>query len=648
MKNKFLTKFLAIASCAALVCCGGGEAPPAREEAPSLLAVKGHVFPPRGLGSQSVARPDMKIAGAQAQLPLINYGGPIQTAPKVYVVYWGWTSDPAGVHPYLTRFLSSIGGSPWLGTLTQYGAGNQADMFSGEWSDPTPAPPTPSGQDVENEAAAALAHFGLVNAAAASANVQIVVATPTGHSVSGLGTSYCGYHDIVRAFPNATFTYVPYMPDAGRLCGAYSVNGSNGLLDGVSIVAGHELSETITNPLWVSSPAWLDATGAEVSDKCAWSNLANIATSLGTFAVQPLWSNAAGSCVLAGAAGAPPPLPSALMPSGVAGKPYSTSWAATDSRGNALAYALNGAPAGLGISSAGIVSWTAPVAGTYSFGINVTGQAGRVATGTETLVIARPPLPPVLKGADFSGLTGTPFSAAISGSDPNGGALTYVLAGGPGGLTIARDTGVLTWLTTTKGTYKFAVTARNSAGLSTTVNCTVTMKVPPSAPTLNVTTINGVLGKPLSYTVTASNPDGALPTFSLPSAPPGMTISTNGLLNWSTPTAGTSLIQVTATDPSGLASTAPFTVFIAQPPQLSGASLTGRAGVAFSSPLTAVDPNKGTLTYAILGGPGGLTVSTAGVLNWPVPVKGKYNFSVIVKSSAGASTSVPFTITIAS
>ena len=125
-----------------------------------------------------------------------------------------------------------------------------------------------------------------------SVNVEIVVATPTGHSTSGFGTQWCAYHGAVSSNPNITYTNLPYMSDAGGSCGSGSVTGS--ALDGVSIVEGHELAESITDPLL---NAWYDANGQENGDLCAWTGLHTITTSAGTFAVQPLWSNADGGCV---------------------------------------------------------------------------------------------------------------------------------------------------------------------------------------------------------------------------------------------------------------------------------------------------------------------------------------------------------------
>jgi hypothetical protein len=223
--------------------------------------------------------------------PLINNGGPVQTAPIVYVVYWGWTSDPSGEQAYLNDFLSTVGGTAWLGTVTQYsGAGNPTGLYAGSWSDPSSVPTQPSDAQIQAEALSAVQHFGL----GTSVNIQVVVATPTGHSTPNFGVAggFCAYHGKLASYPNVTYTDLPYMTDAGTACGANSVSGP---LDGVSIVAGHELAESITDPLL---NAWLDASGNEIADKCAWTDLSTIATSLGNFAVQPLWSNAANGCVL--------------------------------------------------------------------------------------------------------------------------------------------------------------------------------------------------------------------------------------------------------------------------------------------------------------------------------------------------------------
>jgi hypothetical protein len=229
------------------------------------------------------------------------HGGPVQTAPKLYVVFWGssWTSsgDPQGVvMSRLLSFYGVIGGSKWLNSVTQYtqsgGAhvGNTGNILAGSYVDTSSTPPLhPSQAQMAAEAASAAAHF--VNSASASASY--VVAMPHGISPSGFGTQYCAYHSTTTSSGSTiAWTNLPYMPDAGVSCGANSVN-SPGTLDGVTIVGGHEQGETETDP---QLNAWYDSSGAENGDKCAWINLENNLNA-GNYPTQPLWSNASSSCV---------------------------------------------------------------------------------------------------------------------------------------------------------------------------------------------------------------------------------------------------------------------------------------------------------------------------------------------------------------
>ena len=224
---------------------------------------------------------------------LIDNSGPVEDTPRVYVVYWGWGSDPSGEQSYLNNFLSSVGGTSWLATVHQYGGGWQSGLLSGTWSDSASVPSSPSDAQIQSEAVRAANHFGTGK----SYNVEIVVATPTGHSTPGFGTQWCAYHGTLGSLANVTYTDLPYITDAGASCGANTVSGN---LDGVSIVEGHELAESITDPLL---NAWIDSSGAEIGDKCAWQNLSLLQTSNGSYAVQPLWSNAIGGCALSSSVG---------------------------------------------------------------------------------------------------------------------------------------------------------------------------------------------------------------------------------------------------------------------------------------------------------------------------------------------------------
>jgi len=247
----------------------------------------------------------------------------VEDAPKVYLVLFGsqWTNnDPSGESALVQSFLGDVFGSSWLNSVTQYcqgvapgtvvcsngadAAGNQNGTFAGVWADNTAAAPSrPSQSQLAAEAVAAAAHFGNTGAGS-NVNTQYVIATATGNNSSGFGTQYCAYHSYTSsAYGNVAYTNLPYITDAGASCGA-NFNGL-GTKAGITIVEGHELAETISDQF--PSGGWLDGSGAENGDKCAWISSgqgASASVSIGrsSYPVQSLWSNAfnsgAGGCVL--------------------------------------------------------------------------------------------------------------------------------------------------------------------------------------------------------------------------------------------------------------------------------------------------------------------------------------------------------------
>jgi serine protease len=236
------------------------------------------------------------------------HGGPVQTAPKLYMVEWGnWgsTGDPDGVASYYSSFVNGIGGSQWLGTQTQYGEpaapylGNCCNIYAGVWNDTSSIPSLTSSSTYQSRLAAeaqkAAGHFGDY-----TSNASYVIMLPHGvqvYNFAGNSNSlraYCAWHSYTTANGSTiAYTNLPYMPDAGASCGVGSVN-SPGTLDGVSIVGGHEQAETETDP---QLNAWYEGSSSETGDLCAWKNLQNTSFSTGTFPTQPLWSNSANACV---------------------------------------------------------------------------------------------------------------------------------------------------------------------------------------------------------------------------------------------------------------------------------------------------------------------------------------------------------------
>ena len=249
----------------------------------------------------------------------------VETAPKVYLVLWGsqWTNnDPSGEASLLQSFFGHVGTSTWLNSVTQYcqdvatgtatcgssgqHAGNPLGIYAVTWADNASAAPSqPTQSQLGAEAVAAAGHFGNTGSAVNN-TVQYVIATATGNSSSGFGTSYCAWHSSTgpSQYGDIAYTNLPYITDAGPSCGA-NFNGL-GATAGITIVEGHELAETITDQF--PNGGWLDGSGAENGDKCAWISTGNQGASASvslngtSFPVQSLWSNAfsnnSGGCVL--------------------------------------------------------------------------------------------------------------------------------------------------------------------------------------------------------------------------------------------------------------------------------------------------------------------------------------------------------------
>jgi hypothetical protein len=309
-----------------LVTAFSASASTARASKPVARASGMHVFRPFGYArhgnpARTTGSPNLSYHGGVSD----GTAGPIgvETTPKVYLVFWGsqWgtngSNDPSGEAGILHNFVSGVGGSSWLNSVSQYCQGVASGSFTcsgaakgsfasnsvtlaGTWFDSaSAAPKSPTQSNLAAEAVNAAAYFGNTTTTS-NASVQYVIATATGNSSGGFGGRYCAWHSsTTSSYGDIAYTNLPYITDAGASCGA-NFNGL-GPNAGITIVEGHEMAETITDQF--PDGGWLDSGGAENGDKCAWIQSgqgasANITLSTGTFPVQSLWSNASSSCVL--------------------------------------------------------------------------------------------------------------------------------------------------------------------------------------------------------------------------------------------------------------------------------------------------------------------------------------------------------------
>src|SRR5262249_47262949 len=121
--------------------------------------------------------------------------------------------------------------------------------------------------------------------------------------------------------------------------------------------------------------------------------------------------------------------------------------------------------------------------------------------------------------------------------DVPGDHLTYNLDAGPAGASIDAQTGVLTWTPTADevGTQSLSVTVRTDRGASSTQAFSVAVVAsaanhPPQI--LSTPRAAIAIGGRYAYQVEAIDPDSDPLTFTLTTAPPGMTIDADGLVTW--------------------------------------------------------------------------------------------------------------------
>ncbi len=171
----------------------------------------------------------------------------------------------------------------------------------------------------------------------------------------------------------------------------------------------------------------------------------------------------------------------------------------------------------------------------------------------------------------------------------------------------------------------------------------------PVAPSVTAATVTGQPGVALTFNVAVSSTNAVI--YALTGAPSGMSISTAGVISWTSPVAGTYNVTVKATDTkTGLSGQAVVTVNIVKAgPVISYSPMTGVAGKALTGSFSITDATASPTSIAITGVPAGMGFSISGLTvtaKWGSPVTGNYTLKVTVGDSAGMSSSVSIPVTI--
>jgi hypothetical protein len=308
-----------------------------------------------------------------------------------------------------------------------------------------------------------------------------------------------------------------------------------------------------------------------------------------------------------------------------------------------LVFSLSGtAPAGTTFSSAGLLSGTATTAGSYPFTVVVTDSAKN--TGSKSFTLTVTPLPLTITTTSLAtGQAGAAYAAQFAAS---GGTPPYTWSGTAGGGLTVSSSGAVSGTPTAAGTYTVSVTVTDSSG--TKVPGSFTVLVNPS--TLKVTTSGlpgGALTAPYSGSLTATG--GTPPyTWTAGGLPPGITVSSSGVLSGTPTSPGLFTVTVTVKDSTGVSISAslPMTISVA-PVQITTTGISPPTlGTAFSLAFGATG-GAPPYTWTATGLPAGVTFSPTGTLSGTLGAVGSSSITVTVTDSTGLTASETLTLTVA-
>ena len=322
---------------------------------------------------------------------------------------------------------------------------------------------------------------------------------------------------------------------------------------------------------------------------------------------------------------------------------------------------LGALPAGLSMSSSGVIGGVPTATGAYTLAVKVSDASGASVMGNIAITISNtsggggggggPVIQPLtVNTASLTAAAGTPYSYALTAA---GGSAPYTwsaLGALPPGLALGGN-GVISGTPTTGGSYTVAVKVTDSASSTASANIDVTISST-QAPviTIDTATLAATVGLDYSFALKAS---GGVPQYSwqaLGPMPPGMALSSGGIISGRPTTPGVYSVAVKVTDSGGAFVNGNVTItvtgpLVVGPGTSTPVNLNAQVGIPFSFALTASGGSSPYLwSIQSINPPnpplgGWLTVSAAGLLAGTPPAgsAGTYDITVLVVDSEGTS-----------
>ncbi len=270
-------------------------------------------------------------------IPLAYGGGPVMPSVEIYAIYWVGALQSGGsasltshymsvesglAADYAGHTLSSNNTQYYMTSPTKYITGLSArtgSSLAGKYTDKNPYPPSGctngftgtnciTDAQLQNE----LANVMSIKGWTGGLNKIFLVFTGQGEgscfdstSTACSYTYYCAYHTAMGSGASSViYGNEPYA--APNACQDGTSPTGDPAADSAASIAAHEVTEAITDPL--PATGWVDSSGNEIGDKCAWNYGANGWDSGNAnqfwnghyYELQMMWDNHVNGCVQAG------------------------------------------------------------------------------------------------------------------------------------------------------------------------------------------------------------------------------------------------------------------------------------------------------------------------------------------------------------
>ena len=386
----------------------------------------------------------------------------------------------------------------------------------------------------------------------------------------------------------------------------------------------------------------------------------------GTVAAVQSWT------ITVGSVNDSPEITSAAIVTATEGMVYQYPVQVTDpddaNNGTDLTFELTTAPAGMTVSSMGLIEWT-PTNDDVSVPVTVVvrdgGESGAV-PATQSWTIAVTPVndaPEITQGATTTlaveedvlaslGLNATDIDTAAANLTWS---VSTVATNGTASVSGTGSSKSVSYVPNAdfNGSDEFVVTVSDGE-LSDTITVNVTVNAVNDAPVMTSAAVTDATeDEAYTYAATATDIDGDTLTWSLTEFPEGMAIdASSGVISW-TPANGVETANVTlVVADADVSATQTFTITVSAvndaPIITSIGTQAATEGVEFTYTVVASDIDTGdVLAFSLTGEPAGMTIdSVTGVITW-TPGNGAVDSSVTVNVFDGTVTSTKtFTITI--